>query len=109
MIDVKQGLPVVIINSNQEVPYEGKLKEALKTTSPSGVEINLYAGIDQYDSKMRIQRKYKAYFKTPKKPGTPIDINFSIDKDKYLRLYVDVAGEKIELKQEVDLKEKEII
>ncbi|MGL5313432.1 MAG: Hsp70 family protein [Peptostreptococcaceae bacterium] len=109
MIDVKQGLPVVIINSNQEVPYEGKLKGALRTTSPSGVEINLYAGIDQYDSKMRIQRKYKAYFKTPKKPGTPIDINFSIDKDKYLRLYVDVAGEKIELKQEVDLKEKEII
>lgn len=109
MIDVKQGLPVVIINSNQEVPYEGKLEGALKTTSPSGVEINLYAGIDQYDSKMRIQRKYKAYFKTPKKPGTPIDINFSIDKDKYLKLSVDVDGEKIELKQEVDLKEKEII
>lgn len=109
MIDVKQGLPVVIINSNQEVPYEGKLKGALRTTSPSGIEINLYAGIDQYDSKMRIQRKYKAYFKTPKKPGTPIDIKFSIDKDKYLKLYVDVDGEKIELKQEVDLKEKEII
>ena len=109
MIDVKEGLPVVIINSNQEVPYEGKLKGALRTTSPSGVEINLYAGIDQYDSKMRIQRKYKAYFKTPKKPGTPIDIEFSIDKDKYLRLSVDVDGEKIELKQEVDLKEKEII
>lgn len=107
MIDVKEGLPVVIINSNQEVPYEGKLKGALKTTSPSGVEINLYAGIDQYDSKMRIQRKYKAYFKTPKKPGTPIDIDFSIDKDKYLRLSVDVNGEKIELKQEVDLKEKD--
>ncbi|MGL6107588.1 Hsp70 family protein [Romboutsia sp.] len=109
MIDVKQGLPVVIINSNQEVPYEGKLEGALRTTSPSGLEINLYAGIDQFDSKMRIQRKYKAYFKTPKKPGTPIDINFSIDKDKYLRLFVDVDGEKIELKQEVDLKEKEII
>lgn len=109
MIDVKQGLPVVIINSNQEVPYEGKLEGALRTTSPSGIEINLYAGIDQYDSKMRIQRKYKAYFKTPKKPGTPIDINFSIDKDKYLRLFIDVDGEKIELKQEVDLKEKEII
>ena len=109
MIDVKQGLPVVIINSNQEVPYEGKLKGALRTTSPSGIEINLYAGINQFDSKMRIQRKYKAYFKTPKKPGTLIDINFSIDKDKYLRLYVDVDGERIELKQEVDLKEKEII
>lgn len=109
MIDVKEGLPVVIIDSNQEVPYEGKLKGALRTTSPSGVEINLYAGIDQYDSKMRIQRKYKAYFKTPKKPGTIIDIDFSIDKDKYLRLSVDVGGEKIELKQEVDLKEKEII
>ena len=26
MIDVKDGLPVVIIDSNQEVPYEGKLK-----------------------------------------------------------------------------------
>ncbi len=109
MIDVKEGLPVVIINSNQEVPYEGKLKGALRTTSPSGLEINLYAGIDQYDSKMRIQRKYKAYFKTPKKPGTPIDIDFSIDKDKYLRLSVDVDGEKIELKQEVDVKEKGII
>jgi molecular chaperone DnaK len=109
MIDVKEGLPVVIIDSNQEVPYEGKLKGALRTTSPSGVEINLYAGIDQYDSKMRIQRKYKAYFKTPKKPGTIIDIDFSIDKDKYLRLSVDVGGEKIELKQEVDLKEKETI
>ena len=109
MIDVKQGLPVVIINSNQEVPYEGKLKGALRTTSPSGIEINLSAGINQFDSKMRIQRKYKAYFRTPKKPGTPIDINFSIDKDKYLRLYVDVDGERIELKQEVDLKEKDIV
>lgn len=109
MIDVKEGLPVVIINSNQEVPYEGKLKGALRTTSPSGIEINLYAGIDQYDSKMRIQRKYKAYFRNPKKPGTPIDIDFSIDKDKYLRLSVDVDGEKIELKQEVDLKEQEIV
>ncbi len=109
MIDVKQGLPVVIINSNQEVPYEGKLKGALRTTSPSGIEINLYAGINQFDSKMRIQRKYKAYFRTPKKPGTPIDINFSIDKDKYLRLYVNVDGERIELKQEVDLKEKDIV
>lgn len=109
MIDVKHGLPVVIINSNQEVPYEDKLEGILKTTSPSGVEINLYAGINQYDSKMRIQRKYKAYFKTPKKPNTPIDVNFSIDKDKYLRLSVDVDGEKIELKQEVDLKEKVVI
>lgn len=109
MIDVKDGLPVVIINSNQEVPYEDKLKGVLKTTSPSGIEINLYAGINQYDSKMRIQRKYKAYFKTPKKPNTPIDINFSIDKDKYLKLSVDVDGEKIELKQEVDLKEKVIV
>lgn len=109
MIDVKDGLPVVIINSNQEVPYEGKLKGVLKTTSPSGIEINLYAGINQYDSKMRIQRKYKAYFNTPKKPNTPIDINFSIDKDKYLKLSVDVDGEVIELRQEVDLKEKIVI
>ncbi len=109
MVDVKNGLPVVIINSNQEVPYEGKLKGVLKTTSPSGIEINLYAGMNQYDSKMRIQRKYKAYFNTPKKPNTPIDINFSIDKDKYLKLSVDVDGEVIELRQEVDLKEKIVI
>ncbi len=109
MIEVKQGLPVVIINSNQEVPYQGRLEGMLKTTSPSGVEINLYAGTDQYDSKMRIQRKYKAYFNKPKRPGTPIDIHFSIDKDKYLRMCVNVDGEKIELKQEVDLQDKEII
>ena len=108
MIDVKEGLPVIIINSNQEVPYKGNLKGVLKTTSPSGVEINLYAGIDQYDSKMRIQRKYKAYFKKPKRPGTPIDIEFAIDKDKYLTLIVEVENEKIELKQEVDLRENEI-
>ena len=105
MIDIKEGLPVTIINANQEVPYKGKLKGALKTTSPSGVEINLYAGKDKFDSKMRIQRKYKAYFKRPKKPNTPIDIEFSIDKDKYLKIYIDVLGEKIELKQEVDLKD----
>ncbi len=105
MIDVKEGLPVTIINANQEVPYKGELKGALKTTSPSGVEINLYAGKDRFDSKMRIQRKYKAYFKRPKKPNTPIDIEFSIDKDKYLKIYIDVLGEKIELKQEVDLKD----
>ena len=54
---------------------------------------------------MRIQRKYKAYFSKPKKPGTLIDIDFSIDKDKYLKLFVDVDGEKIELRQEVMLKE----
>ena len=105
MIDVKEGLPITIISSNQKVPCEGKLKGILKTTSPSGVELNLYAGIDEFDSKMRIQRKYKAYFSKPKKPGTLIDIDFSIDKDKYLKLFVDVDGEKIELRQEVMLKE----
>lgn len=88
MIDVEEGLPREIISKNQPVPYKGVIRDSFKVTSPSGIKIDIYAGEDPYDCKMRIQKSFTGNFRSPVTPGTPLDIEYEIDENKYLKLRV---------------------
>ncbi|SHH03726.1 molecular chaperone DnaK [Thermosyntropha lipolytica DSM 11003] len=104
MIDVENGLPEVIIPAQTPVPYEGKLEKRLKTTSPSGIKINLYGGQDAFDPQMRIQKSYVAKFSYPVESGTAIDVEYKIDKNKILSITMKVKDNPpIELTIERDL------
>ncbi|CCJ34128.1 Hsp70 family protein [Caloramator australicus] len=110
MIDVSNGLPEVIIPAEHPVPFEGALRGKLKTTSPSGIKINIYGGKSPYDSRMRIQKSYKTKFRYPVQTGTPIDIEYKIDKNKILSLSIiirDSLNQRIDLSIESDIEFEE--
>jgi|GEM_PF-1267892 len=88
LIDVEEGLPREIISKNQAVPCKGYIKDAFRVTSPSGVKIDIYAGESPYDSKMRMQKSHIGRFTSPVNVGTPLDIEYEIDENKYLKLRV---------------------
>lgn len=92
MIDVAEGLPVVIIPANENIPCSGVLRGRLKTSSPTGVKINIYAGEGPHDPTMRIQKSQEGRFTSPIRTGTPLDIEYNIDENKYLTLRVVVSG-----------------
>lgn len=102
MVDVSEGLPITLIEANQKVPCKGKIEGKLKTTSPAGITINLYDGKDENDWQMKLQKSKKAMFKTPIKIGTPIDIFYDIDENKYLTMFINVENEKIKIEQEYE-------
>lgn len=101
MIDLVEGLPVVLIDKEQKLPFKGIIENALKTTSPSGIELNLYTGDNEFDWQMKLQKKHKAIFKRAIKIGSPIDIKFNIDRNKYLSMAISVGGEVIELNTDI--------
>lgn len=106
MIDVNEGLPKVIIHANQEVPYHDIIRKEFKVSSPTGIKIDIYAGKDEFDSSMRIQRSYTGKFDYPVKTGTPIDIEYNLDHNKYLTMRVivnDALRQKIEIGVESDI------
>lgn len=106
MIDVNEGLPKVIIHANQEVPYHDVIKREFKVSSPTGIKIDIYAGKDEFDSGMRIQRSYTGKFDYPVKTGTPIDIEYNIDHNKYLTMRVivnDALRQRVEIGVESDI------
>ncbi|ADQ47305.1 Heat shock protein 70 [Caldicellulosiruptor kronotskyensis 2002] len=107
MIDVEEGLPREIITKNQPVPYKGVIKNSFRVSSPSGIKIDIYAGEDPYDCKMRIQKSFIGSFRSPVTPGTPIDIEYEIDENKYLKLRVivnDSMNPPIDLDVDSDVK-----
>lgn len=103
MVDVSEGLPVTLIESNQKVPCNGVIKGKLKTTSPAGITVNLYDGKDENDWQMKLQKSKKAMFRNPIKIGTPIDIYYNIDDNKYLTMSIKVENEEIKMEQEVEI------
>ena len=108
MIDLVKGLPRVVIPKGKSVPCEGKIKENFRTSSPSGIKINIYAGDNEFDSKMRIQRAWRGNFDSPIKIGTPVDIYYKIDKFKDLTFKIVVndgmENQEFELSSETDIK-----
>lgn len=107
LIDVEEGLPREIISKSQPVPCKGSIKNAFKVTSPSGVKIDIYAGESPYDSKMRMQKSHIGRFRFPVNVGTPLDIEYEIDENKYLKLKViiqDVHNTTIDLGVESDIR-----
>ena len=88
MLNVSEGLPRVIIPRGTTVPYSGELRGAFRTASPAGVNINIYSGVNEFDSSMRIQQTLKQKFNAPVSPGTPFDIKYTIDENKVIRMSI---------------------
>lgn len=106
MIDLVNGLPEIVIPKGTEVPCEGEIVGKFKTSSPSGMKINIYAGEDNLDSQMRIQKSWRTPFKTPVQTGTDLDIYYSVDEFKELRFKIVV---KDFLNQEFELTTNEYL
>lgn len=106
MIDLVNGLPEIVIPKGTQVPCEGVIKERFKTSSPSGIKINIYAGEDSLDSQMRIQKSWRTTFNTPVATGTDLDIYYNVDEYKELRFKIIVNDF---LKQEFELTTSEHI
>lgn len=112
MIDVNEGLPHTIIEANHPVPYKGRLTGKLRTTSPSGIKVDIYAGKSPYSSKLRIQKSYLAKFNVPIQTGTPIDIEYEINENKYLTMVMIVKDGRNEtrfnlnIESDVELEER---
>ncbi|SFA89345.1 molecular chaperone DnaK [Acetitomaculum ruminis DSM 5522] len=107
MLDMQQGLPKVIIPRKTEVPFESEILNEYKTTSPSGIKLNIYTGQDQYDSSMRIQKSFEKKFKYPVSSGTPFDIKYKINSNKAIEITIVIHDEKeqvLEMYIDSDLK-----
>lgn len=108
MIDLVKGLPRVVIPKGKSVPCEGKIVDKFRTSSPSGIKINIYAGDNEFDSKMRIQRAWRGSFDPPIRIGTSVDIYYKIDKFKDLTFKIvvndGIDNQEFELSSETDIK-----
>ena len=90
MLNVSEGLPRVIIPKGTAIPYSGELRGMFRTASTAGVNLNIYAGIDEYDSSMRILHPLKQKFKSPVNLDTPFDIKYSIDENKSITMSITI-------------------
>lgn len=90
LLDMNEGLPRVIIPKKTVVPHEGEIIGEFKTTSPSGVKLNIYAAENEYDSSMRIQKSLEKRFIYPVESGTPFDIKYKINENKAIDMVIQV-------------------
>lgn len=107
LLDMNEGLPRVIIPKKTVVPYEGEILGEFKTTSPSGVKLNIYAAEDEYDSSMRIQKSLEKRFVYPAPSGTPFDIIYKINENKAIDMKIllhDSRNQAIDFSVRSDLK-----
>ena len=88
LLDMNEGLPKVIIPKKTVVPYEGEILGEFQTTSPSGVKLNIYAGENEYDSSMRMQKCLEKRFVYPVESGTPFDIQYKINENKAIDMKI---------------------
>jgi len=88
LLDVNEGLPKVIIPRKTFVPYEGELIGEFRTSSPSGIKLNIYAAEDEFDSSMRLQKSLEKAFRFPVKSGTPFDIKYKINENKEISMKI---------------------
>ena len=88
LLDMNEGLPKVIIPKKTLVPDEGELVGAFRTSSPSGVRLDIYAAENEYDSSMRIQKSIEKHFIHPVESGTPFDIRYKINENKAIEMQI---------------------
>lgn len=107
LLDMNEGLPRVIIPKKTVVPYEGEIIDEFKTTSPSGVKLNIYAAENEYDSSMRIQKSLEKRFTYPVESGTPFDIKYKINENKAIDMKIqlhDTHSQVVDISIRSDLK-----
>lgn len=88
LLDVNEGLPRVIIPRKTFVPYSGEILGEFRTSSPSGVKLNIYAAEDEFDSSMRLQKSLEKMFRFPFRSGTPFDIKYKINENKEIEMKI---------------------
>lgn len=88
LLDMNEGLPRVIIPKKTVVPYEGEIVGEFRTTSPSGIKLNIYAAENEMDSSMRIQKCIEKHFTFPVESGTPFDIKYKINENKAIDMRI---------------------
>ena len=88
LLDVNEGLPKVIIPRQTFVPYSGEILGEFRTSSPSGVKLNIYAAEDEFDSSMRLQKSLEKAFRFPVRSGTPFDIKYKINENKEIEMKI---------------------
>ncbi len=88
LLDMNEGLPKVIIPKKTIVPYSGEIIGEFKTTSPSGIKLNIYAAEHEKDSSMRMQKSIEKYFRFPVESGTPFDIKYTINENKAITMSI---------------------
>lgn len=107
LLDMKEGLPKVIIPKKTVVPYSGEIIGKFRTASPSGVKFNIYAAENEMDSSMRIQKCIEKNFTFPVESGTPFDIKYTINENKAITMRIlinDSHSQELEISIRSDLK-----
>lgn len=110
MLDMKEGLPRVIIPKKTVVPYSGEIRGEFTISSPSGIKLDIYIGENEWDSSMRIQKSLEKPFNFPVQTGTPFDIEYTINENKAIEMKIIVQGarrEEVEVSIRSDIRIKE--
>lgn len=85
-IDIKNGLPLLIVSQGTKAPYEKEYDKILRVTNATGMRLDVFSGKSIWDPKMKRLKSIQLNFSELIKPGTPISLKVSFDRNKILTL-----------------------
>lgn len=99
-LDVKNGLPVLLVKQGTKAPYERIYDNIVKVDNATGIKLDIYSGKSIYDPKMKRLRSAQLTFTNVIKPGTPISLKVTFDKNRILHLEAWITNDE---KQKIDV------
>ncbi|WHE06397.1 Hsp70 family protein [Thermoanaerobacterium thermosaccharolyticum] len=106
-LDVKNDLPVLLVSQGTKAPYERVYDNIVKVDNATGIKLDILSGKSIYDPKMKRLKSMQLTFTDIIKPGTPISIKVTFDKNRILHLEAWVTGND---KQRIDVTfDKEVL
>ncbi|MDI3311821.1 MAG: Hsp70 family protein [Thermoanaerobacterium sp.] len=106
-LDVKNNLPVLLVSQGTKAPYEKVYEGIVKVDNATGIKLDILSGKSIYDPKMKRLKSVQLTFTDIIKPGTPISIKVTFDKNRILHLEAWVTGN---FKQRIDVTfDKEVL
>lgn len=106
-LDVKNNLPVLLVSQGTKAPYEKVHEGIVKVDNATGIKLDILSGKSIYDPKMKRLKSVQLTFTDIIKPGTPISIKVTFDKNRILHLEAWVTGN---FKQKIDVTfDKEVL
>lgn len=100
-LDVKNGLPVLLVKQGTRAPYEKIYENIVKVDNATGIKLDIYSGKCLYDPKMKRMRSVQLIFRNIVKPGTPISLKVVFDKNRILHFEAWVSNNE---NQKVDIR-----
>jgi len=85
-IDIKNGLPFLIVSQGTKAPYEKEYDKILRVTNATGMRLDVFSGKNLWDPKMKRLKSVQLNFSELIKPGTPISLKVSFDRNRILTL-----------------------